>query len=182
MSSSKPSHDPAELLAHTDWMRSLARSLVADSAAADDLVQETWAAFMKEPPRNQDATRSWLARVLRNFAFKRQRTEVHRLRRERIAARPENTRNDPAEILERAEMHHRVVELVLALDEPYRSTVLSRFFGGLSPPEIARRDGIPVTTVRSRIARALAELRSALDRGHGGDRRAWSLALKRSRR
>jgi RNA polymerase sigma factor (sigma-70 family) len=175
--SSKPSHDPAELLAHTDWMRSLARSLVTDSASAEDLVQETWAAFMKEPPRNQDATRSWLARVLRNFAFRRRRTEVHRLRRERIAARPENTRNDPAEILERAEMHHRVVELVLSLDEPYRSTVLSRFFGGLSPPEIARRDGIPVTTVRSRIARALAELRSALDKGHGGDRRAWSLAL-----
>jgi RNA polymerase sigma-70 factor (ECF subfamily) len=177
MSKNEPSRDPAELLAHNDWMRSLARSLVADSATAEDLVQETWAAYMKEPPRLDGAARSWLARVLRNFAFKRRRSEVHRLHRERRAARPESTPSDPAEILERAEMHHRVVELVLALEEPYRSTVLSRFFGDLSPAEIARRDGVPVTTVRSRLQKALGELRSALDRGHGGGRRAWVLAL-----
>ena len=35
-----------DLLAHVGWVQALARSLVRDSAAADDLAQETWMAAL----------------------------------------------------------------------------------------------------------------------------------------
>ena len=74
-------------------------------------------------------------------------------------------------------MQRALVDAVLALDEPYRSAVLLRYFEGLEPAEIARRRGVPAGTVRSHLSRGLAELRAALDRRHGGDTRTWCAAL-----
>src|SRR5205814_10341316 len=42
---------PEELLAHAGWVRALARELVRDASTADDLVQETWLAALRHPPR-----------------------------------------------------------------------------------------------------------------------------------
>ena len=42
---------PEDLLAHSQWARALARTLVRDAATAEDLVQETWVAALKRPPR-----------------------------------------------------------------------------------------------------------------------------------
>ena len=49
--------DPAsialdDLLDHGSWLQALARNLVGDQATADDLVQETWVAAIKKPPRD----------------------------------------------------------------------------------------------------------------------------------
>jgi len=52
-----------------------------------------------------------------------------------------------------------------------------RFYEDLPPRTIARRMGVPVATVKTRLARALAQLRARLDREHGGDGRSWALAL-----
>jgi DNA-directed RNA polymerase specialized sigma24 family protein len=51
---------------------------------------------------------------------------------------------------------------VLALDEPWRSAVLWRFFHDLQPRVIAARLGVPVATVRSRVQRGLELLRTEL--------------------
>ncbi len=69
-----------------------------------------------------------------------------------------------------------VVDAVLALDEPYRSVVLARYFRGWDPNRIARESAIPIATVKSRLQRALSLLREKLDRTHGG-RANWALAL-----
>ena len=39
-----------DLRAHAAWLRRLAGALVAESAAADDLVQETWLAALEQRP------------------------------------------------------------------------------------------------------------------------------------
>ena len=70
-----------------------------------------------------------------------------------------------------------LAKTVLALVEPYRTTVLLRYFEGLSSAEIARRTGVPSATVRWRLMRALEELRGKLDARHGGDRRSWCVVL-----
>ena len=67
--------------------------------------------------------------------------------------------------------------LVIELVEPYRSTILLRFFEGLSAAEIAHREGVPPGTVRWRLKRGLDQLRAELDRSHAGSRQAWQLAL-----
>ena len=59
-------------------------------------------------------------------------------------------------------MHQLVVERLMTLREPYRSTLLARYFEDLSHGEIAARDGVALATVRSRLQRGLAELRGDL--------------------
>jgi RNA polymerase sigma factor (sigma-70 family) len=159
------------MLANAAWMRALARGLVGE-ADADDVVQETWIAALG----SESAThRGWLRTVLVNFAKRARRGERHRAAREEIAARPEALPSTLA-IVERASLHHAVVEEVLRLGEPYRSTVLLRYFDGLTCEAIASRTGVPAATVRGRLKRALDELRRRLDRRPGG-REAWSVAL-----
>jgi RNA polymerase sigma factor (sigma-70 family) len=168
--------DLDSLLAHDDFVRALARSLVADASAADDLAQETWLAALRRPPVAGTSPRSWLATVVRNVARRIERSRARRDARERLrtaAVQLPSTR----EVVEREAARRSVVEAVLALAEPYRSTILLRYFEGLPPRELARRFGVPVATVRTRARRALEQLRVALDREHGGDRGAWCVAL-----
>ena len=109
--------------------------------------------------------------MVRHLALSRARSEQRRERRERTAARPEGLPS-VAEGVARLELQRRVVEAVLALDEPYRSVVVHRFFYGLAPKEIARRLGVPLETVRTRQRRALERLRARLDTAYGGDGRS----------
>ena len=164
------------LLAERAWVRAFARSLVSDEASADDLEQQAWVAALEAPPPHGGSPRGWFATVLRRAASKGRRSAVRVGQRERGAARPEAVAAT-ADVVAQAELEHRVVAAVLALDEPYRSTVLLRWYEGLPPREIAARMGVPVETVRSRAQRALARLRDDLDRAHGGRRNAWAVAL-----
>lgn len=166
-----------ELLAHQDWLRALARRLVSDAHAADDLAQDALVVALERPPRHGGNLRAWLARVLRNLQREGWR---------RQAARPASTAQldpteldptDAAEVVTRAELAQLIGATVLALAEPYRSTVLLRHFDGLTPRAIAARQGVPVATVTSRLTRAHALLRARLDQHHGGDGRTWTLAL-----
>jgi RNA polymerase sigma-70 factor (ECF subfamily) len=168
--------DPEALLEHAGWLRALARSLVADAHRAEDVVQETFAAALEHPPRDRGRLRAWLGTVARNAARSTHRSDVRREKRERASRAPEPP-PEPGELVERLELHRRLVDHVHALEEPLRTTVLLRYFEGLTPAEIALRYGIPASTVRTRLKRALAALRGRLDRDHGGDRRAWTLAL-----
>ena len=47
----------------------------------------------------------------------------------------------------------------------------------ISFQEIAREEGVAVSTVHHRIETGLERMRTDLDRTHGGDRRVWASAL-----
>jgi RNA polymerase sigma-70 factor (ECF subfamily) len=164
------------LLAERAWVRALARRLVLDDATADDVVQQTWLAALENPPREEASRRGWLSRVVRNAAFESRRRAKRRGRWESMTP-PRPDESSPADVVAKADAHRRVVDAVMSLDEPYRSAVLLRFFEGLESDEVARRTNVPVETARTRIKRALAMLRARLDREHGGDGRAWAMAL-----
>lgn len=168
--------DPAALVAHADAIRRLARSLVADDATADDVAQETMRVGLEHPPRAGYSPFAWLAGIARNVVRGIHRTERRRLARETAAACADAAPSTADAVVRLAE-RRRVVDAVLALDEPYRSTIALRWFDGLPPREIARRQGVPVETARTRCKRGLELLRAELDRRHGGDRRAWMAAL-----
>jgi RNA polymerase sigma-70 factor (ECF subfamily) len=157
-------------------MQGLARSLVADKSRADDLVQETWLAALRRGPDRLGSLRAWLGRVLRNAARQETRRSTLRLEREPMAARPEALPS-AASIAERAELQRCLVGAVLALDEPYRSTLLWHYFEELSSEEIARRLSVPASTVRNRLRRGLEILRAALERRDGASWRVGCLAL-----
>lgn len=165
-----------ELLAQRDWLVALAARLVRDQAERDDLVQETWLAALAQSSGERDDLRTWLGAILRNrWRFER-RSE--RRRGEREAARGAlGPSPSAAELAVQAEQQAVLARAVLALAEPYRSTVLMRYFGALTARAIARREGVPEGTVRSRLKRGLDQLRADLDQRSGKDGRAWALAL-----
>jgi RNA polymerase sigma-70 factor (ECF subfamily) len=176
MSDGMQSIDPEELLAHAGWVRALARSLLFDQQQVDDVVQQTWLVALGRPTARRGRLRPWLASIVRSQALHAGRADARRTRRERAAAAGEATRST-ADLVAEAELHRRLVTAVIELDEPYRSTLLQHYFRDMSSAEIARAEGIPAATVRSRQRRGLEQLRVRLDDEFGGERRAWSLAL-----
>ncbi|NUN53837.1 MAG: carboxypeptidase regulatory-like domain-containing protein, partial [Planctomycetaceae bacterium] len=118
----------------------------------------------------------WLATLLRNTAWKARRAEDRRGRREGDAPSP-SPAPSPADLVAEAETHERVVRAVLSLEEPFRSTVLLRWFEDLPPQEMSRRLGVPPDTVKSRLRRAQESLRAKLTSEEEGDARRWMALL-----
>src|SRR5262245_32690612 len=127
-----------KLLEHAAWIRALARRLVRDPAAADDAVQRTWLAALEHPPGEGTPIRRWLAAVLRNSVRQEKRSEERRAARLPLAARPD-AQPPASDVVERAAIQRELVEAVMDLEEPYRTTILLRFFDGLPPRAIAKR-------------------------------------------
>jgi RNA polymerase sigma-70 factor (ECF subfamily) len=179
MDTQTSSEDLAALLEHSTWVRRLAGSLVRDDALADDLTQEAWLAAMRHPPDKGRPLRPWLAQVLRNLVRMRFRGDRRRQGREQStsAAQSSDSLASPEQLLSRVEMQRALSSLVVGLEEPFRSTILLRYYEGLDASDIAERQGVPPGTVRWRVKTGLDRLRAALDRKHGGDRRAWLPAV-----
>lgn len=157
--------DIATLLAEAPWVARLARSLVGDAAEADDIVQDAYAAALRSPPDTDRPVRPWLRRVVVNLVRTRHRGRVRRAANEPAAEAQIDPVPSPDELLERAQLERRLAELVIALDEPFRSTVLLRYREGLTAEQIAKQQGIPAGTVRGRLKTGLDRLRRDLDDG-----------------
>lgn len=150
-----------DLLRHRGWVRGLARSLVARESEVDDLEQETWLAALERGAARGAPGTTWLGRVVRSRAVDLFRRGTRRAARERAASRPE-TVPSAAQTVARAEAHRAVVGAVMALEEPFRTAVLLRYFEDLPPREVARRTGVGVETARTRIRRGVERLRARL--------------------
>jgi RNA polymerase sigma-70 factor (ECF subfamily) len=175
MSAQSPGPQVELLLAHQSKLRTLALGLLGDRDSADDAVQDAWLLALGRDRCDVRRPRSWLAAILRNVRRQNARAAARRARREQIAAAREALPST-AELVERAELQRRLVEAVLRLEEPYRSTILLRFFESRSVREIAAHRNVPVGTVETHVRRALAKLRDELDQEYG-DRSAWNAAL-----
>ncbi|MEM7306349.1 MAG: sigma-70 family RNA polymerase sigma factor [Planctomycetota bacterium] len=172
--------DPEALAEQVSWVRDLARRIAGDAHEADDLAQDAWVAVLRTRSSGGGeirSVRSYLAGVVRNARRLARRGEARRREHEHRAAGDAPLAADASAALERAELAKALVGRVLALEEPFRSTVLLRFGEGLSTADTAARLGVPAKTVESRARRGLARLREAWLREHGGDERSWRGAL-----
>ena len=164
-----------ELLADIAWVRRLATALVSDSADAEDVAQLAFVAAIETPPATPGKLRPWLLVVTRNIARMAGRT--NRRRRERESSTVSEAVPSPETLAERAELQRKLATYLTELAEPYRSTILLRYFEDLDPSEIARRLGIPAGTVRWRLKYGLDELRARLDDAHRARRKAWLVPM-----
>ncbi len=153
--------DVTALLAEAAWLTRLARSLVG-SDDADDVVQETYAAALRTPPDPDLPARPWLRRVMVNVVRMRHRGRVRRDTREQASMIAEPVPS-PEQLLVRARVERTLADLVIALDEPLRSTVLLRYREGLSAEAIAAQQQVSVATVRRRLSEAVEYLRAGMD-------------------
>ena len=166
---------PDELLAQLGWMRALARSLVYDPEQADDVLQQVCLLALERGPdeaRAGPGLRAWLASVTRRLASHSGRAGARRLRREQAAARPEALPST-IESVQKREALAGLVEALTGLDEPHYSTLVARYFEGLSVDELAARAAITPAAARQRLSRAKQQLRARLERRIADDRSGW---------
>jgi RNA polymerase sigma-70 factor (ECF subfamily) len=110
---------------------------------------------------------SWLITLVRNLCIDRARRRERRgalIQREALTAAGGDMRA-PDVLVDDAAERDRVRRALATLPDAQRETLLVAFFEGLSYPEIAERDGVPLGTVKSRAARAMAALREELEKG-----------------
>jgi RNA polymerase sigma-70 factor (ECF subfamily) len=161
-----------ELQRHAAGLRDLARDLLRDGHAAEDVTQATLHRALAQRDLEPGPLGGWLYRTVVNFAHQWRRSERRRTARENALPAPAAV-PAVAEQLARREMLQRVTDAVLRLDEPYQTAIFLRYFEDLPPRTIARRTTTNLATVKSRLARGLAMLRLRLDRADDDRGRGW---------
>ncbi len=142
--------------------------ITGSAAEAEDAAQD---GFMKvyralDRFRAGSPPRPWLLRIVANEARNRVRSTQRRLGLElRLAEgfRPGDAAPSPEAASVVAEDRDRLLQLVNALGDEDRLVITSRYFLELSGEETAAALGIPEGTVKSRLSRALARLRTRLE-------------------
>jgi RNA polymerase sigma-70 factor (ECF subfamily) len=142
--------------------------LLGAGADADDVVQEAFVKAYRAAGsfRRDAAFRPWLLRIVANETSNQLRSRRRRSARETAALVPaELLAVSPDDPESRAVSDERAAELLGAirtLAEPYRLVVTCRYLLDLDERETATVLGWPRGTVKSRLHRALRDLRTEL--------------------
>ena len=146
-------------------VRACAR-ILGDPDAAEDVAQECFVTAYRSIGswRGEGSLHGWLLRIAINRALRavKGRRRVVPLEDESgeplvVAGGPE-----PLSDVVTAERDRLVRLAVASLPEPYRETIVLRYFGELSIAEIASQTGRPIGTVKTHLGRGLLRLRPAL--------------------
>ena len=133
---------------------------------SDQLIPDLMRSFLAGKPcliRNPSAFRPWLFTIVANEARNRRRSMSRRASLElrvREQAQPTGTAADTLAI--EHEQRLRLVAAVNDLADHHREVVALRFFAGLSESETAEVLDCPLGTAKSRLSRALDQLRTTL--------------------
>lgn len=170
----EPGAEDALLDALTDMYRRrkgvflrTALRMVRDPLLAEEVVQEAFLAAWQHGPARFDPSRgpleSWLMVLTRHKAVDavRHAEHVRRVRSSEEAEPRRATHDDrPEEAVLRALDAEELRHGLAALPPAQQRVLLLTYWGGLSQTQIARREGTPLGTVKTRTAAGLARLRS----------------------
>jgi len=158
-----------ELLAHTEALYNFARYLTRDAALAEDLMQDAFARALDAEKQFMPGSnlKAWLFRILRNAFLDRRRrdrknpVELREASDEAPDAKDVWLRGDLELDRLRGLVASDIEAALSKLSEDARTVVLLDL-EGFTETEIAKVMDIAVGTVKSRLARARAVLREAL--------------------
>lgn len=153
-------------------VRRLARAIVGTDAAADDVVQESFARALKavdsfDPDRGP--ARTWLYAIARHAAF-----ELLRDRRERAVGDAHDLEplmalgiaagwgSSPEQALLRASRREDLARALATLPAADREVIVLRDLDGLSGEEVAALVGLELRAMKSRLHRARLRLLAAV--------------------
>ena len=153
---------------HGGAVTALARRMLGDRQEAEEILQDTFMSLHRhasEFDAERASLRTYLFAIARNHCLSRLRKRASRPRKAAGA--------DPHDVAFQAAVgvnHDPLPALLvrgalatLAADE--RALLEAAFYGGFSHRELADLHDLPLGTVKSRLRRALAKLRTHLDGG-----------------
>lgn len=135
------------------------RARVNDPAAADDIRQDVFVRIQKRLGSVRDLSKleSWIYHIARNAII-----DHYRARRETVDV-PESLPAEPAgDDAEVAGLKASFRRMIHDLPEPYRQAIVLTELDGVPQTELARRLGISVSGVKSRVQRGRAMLKRKL--------------------
>lgn len=146
----------------------LAIKIVRDAQEAEDVVHDAFVAIVERADQyraERGTVAAWLVTTVRNLALDRTRRRTRRaqITDDELRHEPAEPVLDPESLSWIAREREAVRRALSTLSGAQRRTLEIAFFEGLSYPEIAEREDVPLGTVKSRAARALAALRAALE-------------------
>ncbi|WP_325065274.1 sigma-70 family RNA polymerase sigma factor [Qipengyuania gaetbuli] len=144
--------------------------ILGDEKEAEDALQDVYINLWRRADRYDPGRASpiaWLATFARNRAVDRLRSG--KLRQASVGeeeAAPIADASPLAEdLLIDAEREARVHQCIEKLEDEPRSAIRSAFFEGRTYADLAESSGTPLGTMKSRIRRALARLKTCLEKG-----------------
>lgn len=145
----------------------IALRIVRDRSEAEDVLHDAFVAVNERAAQyapERGTVIAWLVTLVRNLSIDRTRRRERRgaLAREVLPHEPPASVRDPERLTSDASEREKIRRALSVLPEAQRQTLEVAFFEGLSYPEIAARENVPLGTIKSRAARALAALRDAL--------------------
>jgi RNA polymerase sigma-70 factor (ECF subfamily) len=139
------------------------RRLVREPAAADDLFQQTWLNVVRQLD-GYDSRRSfdtWLFAIAHNAAMDLLRRKTGESLEE-SGCDPTASQPDALSAAMASERTAILASEMAVLSAPYREVLILRFEEGMKLEEIAEVTRAPLSTVKSRVQRALETLREKM--------------------
>ena len=162
------------VILYQDRIYTLALRILGDEDSAEDITQEVFLTAYRSLPRFQNGSlRSWLYRIGTNACYdelrRRKRRPLQPLEDENgEEAKPFQLSNFPEPVslpekeVERHELEQVVQQALNRLDADQRAVVVLIDLHDLDYSEAAHILGVPLGTVKSRLARARLQLRNLL--------------------
>jgi len=150
---------------YRDNVYRLAYRMCGNAYDADEAAQEAFVAAWRALPnfRGDAKFSTWLYRLTTNAAIDVMRREKrHKTVGDGEMVDLADDADSPQETVERTEQQEAVQEALATLSEEYREVLLLRYMEELDYAEIAEVLQLPSGTVKSRINRAKAALKTAL--------------------
>lgn len=139
-----------------------ALSLTREPVEAEDLTQESLLKALRglERFRGESTTDSWLYRITMNAWKNRLRARASRAAEPLPELEPPSGEPTPEALAERSERERLLERCLQRLEPAERAVLLRREVNGEDYATIARAEGVPLGTVKSRLSRARAMLRA----------------------
>lgn len=162
------------ILRYQNLLFGIALRLLGDEDTAADAVQEALiSAFRRFHTFRGDSLKSWLARVVVNASYDelRKKRRQHSVPLEQLNAEGDEIESsswlvdplaDPEVQFESSELENAIQSSLAKLPAVYRLMLVLVDIEGMSYEEAAQAAGIPVGTVKSRLARARVQMQKTL--------------------
>jgi len=155
-------------------MLTVARQIVRNPDDAEDVVQDAFLRAFEALPQLTDLNRfgAWLHSITRNRALRYyQNSSRYRPQEDMepyVNRAGDASQNDPAQIIERESTQQAVRDAISDLPSDYQTVIELYYWTEMPQKRIAEFLSLPLTTVKARLHKAKALLKTMLEkRGYG---------------